>query len=376
MKIIKNVKIITKEEVLKNKAVLYNDRIVDIINENSLPNNCEVIDGNGCYLAPGFIDVHIHGCMGYDTMDENENAIYEMSKHLPKTGVTAFLPTTMTMPFDRIISSLEKIKKAMRASEASQVLGCHLEGPFLNKIYKGAQNDTYMLTPNFSKIAPYIDVIKIATIAPELEGSMDFIKECIKNNIVVSLGHSNGSYEEASAAIVEGASHITHTFNGMTPLHHRNPGIVGAAFNHSITCELITDNIHLHPAIQNIMLKIKGADKLILITDAMRACLMGDGRYDLGGQTVIVKGKEARLESGSIAGSVHTMNMAIKNFLENTDADIVQAVKMATLNPAKLIGCDTSKGSIEINKDADFVIFDEAFNVKSTIIGGRKVYQA
>lgn len=376
MKFITNVKIIRPTEILENKAVAYDDTILDIIDFKDIPENSEVIDGKGCYLSPGFIDIHVHGCMGYDTMDEDENAVVEISKGLLKTGVTAFLPTTMTMGFDRIYTSLSNIRKSMKNNLYAQILGCHLEGPFLNEKYKGAQEGKYMMPPDFDKISSYKDIIKTITIAPELPGSLEFIKECKRNNIVVSIGHTNATFEEVSAAIDAGASHMTHTFNAMTPLHHRKPGAVGAAMYFNVTCEMITDNIHLHPAVQNILYSIKGDDRIILITDAMRACLLKDGEYDLGGQVVHVVGKEARLASGNIAGSVHTMNNAVKNVIENTGAKLFQAVNMASLNPARLLGIDNKKGSIEKNKDADFVMFDEDYNVIMSIVKGRIVYSA
>lgn len=374
MKFITNVKIVKPSEILENKAVAYDNTIIDIVENSNIPENAEVIDGKGCYLSPGFIDIHIHGCMGYDTMDEDENAVVEISKGLLKTGVTAFLPTTMTMGFDRIYSSLSNIRKAMKNNSYAQILGCHLEGPFLNEKYKGAQDGKYMMPPDFNKISSYKDIIKTVTIAPELDGSLEFIRECKRNNIVVSLGHTYATFEEASAAIKAGASHMTHTFNAMTPLHHRNPGVVGAAMYFDVTCEMITDNIHLHPAVQKILYSIKGDDRIILVTDAMRACLLKDGEYDLGGQVVHVVGKEARLASGNIAGSVHTMNNAVKNFIENTGAELFKAVNMASLNPARLLGIDDKKGSVEKGKDSDFVLFDENYNVKMTIINGKVVY--
>lgn len=374
MKFIKNVKIITPKAVLENMAVAYSDTILDIIDEKDIPVNADVIDGSGYYLSPGFIDIHVHGSKGYDTMDDNDNAVTEISKSLLETGVTAFLATTMTMDFGSINASLIRIGEAMKHNDYAEILGCHLEGPFLSKKYKGAQASEFMLPPDFNKISSYKDIIKTVTIAPELVGGLDFIKECRKNNIVVSIGHTNATFEEVSAAIEAGASHMTHTFNAMSPLHHRNPGVVGAAMYFDVTCELITDNIHLHPAVQKIMYDIKGNDRIILVTDAIKACLLKSGEYDLGGQIVHVIGKEARLSDGTIAGSVHTMNNAVKNFIENTGAALFDAVNMASHNPAKLLGLDNRKGSIEKNKDADFVLFDDDYNVRMTFVKGRIAY--
>jgi N-acetylglucosamine-6-phosphate deacetylase len=374
MKAFKNIRLITTSGVLENKAVVFDEKIVDIIDETNISADMEIIDGMGNYLSPGLIDIHIHGCEGRDTMDEAEDTIYEISKSLVKTGVTSFLPTTMTMEFGKIENALGRIKRQMNTSGYAEVLGCHLEGPFINKKYKGAQDGTFIIQPDFNKIKPYSDVIKIVTIAPEIEGSHEFIKECRNNNIVVSIGHSNASFDEAKNAIETGASHITHTFNAMTPLHHRNPGIVGAAMYFDVTCEMIIDNVHVHPAVQRIMHAVKGNEKIILISDAMRACLLKDGEYDLGGQNVYVKNNEARLTDGTIAGSVLTMNKAVKNFIENTGIKINQAVGMASLNPARLLGVDNRKGSIERDKDSDFVLFDEDFNVIKTFVKGTQVF--
>jgi N-acetylglucosamine-6-phosphate deacetylase len=374
MKAIKNIKLVTKEGILLNRLLIFDEKIIDIVDEEYTPSNIEVIDGGGNYLSPGFINVHVHGCSGYDVMDEDENAIENISKNIVKTGVTAFLPTTMTMEFRRIERALERIKKSMKGCSFAEILGCHLEGPFISRKYKGAQDAKYIIEPDFKKISKYKDVIKIVTMAPEVSGGIEFIKECIKNNIVVSIGHSNATFDEAKAAIDAGASHITHIFNAMTPLNHRSPGVVGAALSTGVTCELICDDIHIHPAVQAILLNIKGEDKIVLITDAMRACLLKDGQYDLGGQQVNVNGMEARLEDGTIAGSLLTLNRGIKNFMNNTNAPIWQAVNMASLNPARILGVENRKGSIEKGKDADLVLLDNDLDVRMTFVKGRIVY--
>lgn len=374
MRAFKNINLITKTEVLKNKAVVFNEKIISIIEEEDIPDNIEIIDGEGNYLSPGFIDVHVHGCSGHDTMDDDDQAVENISRNIVKTGVTAFLPTTMTMEFGNIEKSLKRIKKYMENPKYAEVLGCHLEGPFISRKYKGAQSEKYIIEPDFEKIMPYLNVIKIVTMAPEVSGSIEFIKQCVKNNIIVSIGHSNASYEEARAAIEAGASHATHTFNAMTPLNHRSPGVVGAVTESKLTCELICDNIHVHPAVQVILLRVKGKEKIILITDAMRACLLKEGQYDLGGQSVNVKGMQARLKDGTIAGSVLTLNNGIKNFMNNSDVKLYEAVNMASLNPARLLGVDDRKGSIEAGKDADFAVFDKNFDIIATFVRGDKVH--
>ncbi|CUH95592.1 hypothetical protein P22_1666 [Propionispora sp. 2/2-37] len=380
MKAIVNARVIMENVLLDRYAVLFDDKIINILPERELAfeNGVEKIDARGKFLAPGFIDIHIHGCSGIDTMDKDPEGIEKISQNLVKTGVTSFLPTTMTMHFDRIKSALRSIRYFMNnyPRSGAQVLGCHLEGPFINSAYKGAQDATYILNPDFTMLQPFLDVLKIITLAPELGESETFIAKCREHQIVAAIGHSAATYEEANAAIAAGASHIAHICNAMPPLNHRKPGILGAALdNRQITCELIADNLHVHPVIQRILLASKGIHGIILITDAMRASLLGEGDYDLGGQMVTVKNHEARLASGVIAGSTLTLNKAVYNFMTNTGLSLVESIKTATVNPARRIGVDSFKGSIAVGKDADLVMFDEKINVSATIVRGNFVYR-
>ncbi len=377
MKAIINVQIITAQEILQNYVVIFGEKITHIIPETALAcyDVSEKINGQGCFLAPGFIDIHVHGCAGIDTMDERTDAIALLSENLTQTGVTAFLPTTMTMRFDKIESALTNIRLAMKNAPGAQVLGCHLEGPFISKAFKGAQDPEYILPTNFSKIKAYSEIIKIITLAPEEPDSAVFIRSCLKQGITVALGHSAISYEAAMIAIKEGVSHITHIFNALAPFHHRHPGVVGAAADSDVTCELIADNLHVHPAAQRLLLKIKGPDKIILITDAMRASLMSDGKYDFGGQVVIVQDGKAQLASGVIAGSVLTLNQAVLNFKQTSGLDLTKVIQMVTINPAKRLGIAENKGSIAVGKDADLVIFDDTLTIHATIVRGKTVYR-
>jgi len=380
MKAIVNASIVLENSILTGYAILYTDKIVDIVPEQDIAghSDLECLDGAGRYVSAGFIDTHVHGCAGVDTMDEQEDSINHISRHIVQTGVTAFLPTTMTMSLDRITQTLGRIRQFMKDGlvDGAQVLGCHLEGPFINRVYKGAQAEEYILQPDFSLIEPFGDIIKIVTMAPELAGSEDFIRQCGRRDIVVSVGHSAATYEETTAAIAAGASHVTHICNAMPLLNHRQPGILGAAFEHKeVTCELIADNIHVHPAMQRLVLAVKGNHAVLLITDAMRACLLGEGEYDLGGQNVIVKQGEARLASGVIAGSTLTLNRAVYNFMRNTNLSIAEAVALVTSNPARKIGAFRQKGSIAIGKDADFTLFNQEFDVFGTVVRGNLVYR-
>ena len=234
-------------------------------------------------------------------------------------------------------------------TKGAKILGVHMEGPFINEKYKGAQKADNIIKPNYDIIKDYLDIIKIITLAPEKDENHSFIKKVKHNSeITLSIGHSDASYEEAIEAIEDGITHATHTFNAMTPLNHRKPGIVGAIFTSDITCELIADLIHVHPAIFNILINVVHKDKMVLITDSMRAGCMKAGNYDLGGQKVIVKNGAARLQDGTLAGSVLTLNKAVLNMLNNSDLEIYEVVAMASLNPAKVINMDNKKGSLEV----------------------------
>lgn len=337
----------------------------------------ETIDAVGRFVSPGFIDVHIHGCSGFDTMDDDTEALRAMSKNELKAGVTSFLPTSMTMKFSKIDQAMARIRCAMGNRSGAEILGCHMEGPFINEANKGAQDPQYIMAPEFEKIKSYLDVIKIITVAPEMIKDDAFITSCTQAGIIVSIGHSSATYEQAVAAIVKGASHMTHTFNALPPLNHRKPGaIVAAMESDRVVCELIADNVHVHPAMQRLLLKMKGVDNLILITDALRAGMLCDGKYDLGGQMVIVDKGVARLPDGALAGSVLLMNHAVKNFRENTDLDLMNAVKLVTVNPARQLGILAEKGSLKVGKQADVVAFDDSFEIFATIVRGNVLYRS
>ncbi|TDT51883.1 N-acetylglucosamine-6-phosphate deacetylase [Fonticella tunisiensis] len=378
MKAIINGKIIMENEVISGKALLFDEKINGIVDREALNDfeNLEIIDAEDNYVSPGLIDVHIHGSGGRDTMEGTMEALETISRSIAGNGVTSFLPTTMTMDRESIYRAFDAVREAMKINmPGAQVLGTHMEGPFINEKYKGAQNPKYIVEPDYDFIKDYLDVIKILTFAPEKDENHKFIDKMKEHEeIVLSIGHSNATYAQAMEAIERGVRHVTHTFNAMTPLNHREPGIVGAAFRSNITCELIADTIHVHPAVFKILKDIKGNDKVVLITDCMMAGCMEDGVYELGGQKVVVKDRAARLEDGTLAGSVLTLNRAIKNMLDNTDLEVYEAVAMASLNPARVIGMDDVKGSIKKGKDADLVIFDDEFNAITTIVKGNTVF--
>ena len=332
----------------------------------------EIIDAENNFVAPGFINIHIHGATGVDTMDDDINALKKLSDFLPSTGVTSFLPTTMTMPLEKIYRALENIRIGKNFSTGAKILGANVEGPFISKKFKGAQAEENILPADFELIKNFVDVIKIITVAPE-EINFDFIDRCLEKNIIESIGHSATTYEIAMAAIERGANHITHLFNAQTGLHHRKPGVVGAALDSNAIVEIIADNVHVCPVAQRIVSKIKPRSEIILITDSIRACGVGDGLSELGGQKVFVKGNVATLKDGTLAGSIAPMNEVLKNFHANTNFSVAECVELVTKNPAVELKIFDKLGSLEVGKAADITIFDDDFNVKKTFIDGKEV---
>lgn len=378
MKYFKGADIITETEVLKNHVLGVEDTFMYLVPEEEFnAGDAQVIDAKGLIIAPGLIDVHIHGSGGRDTMEGTAEALQTISSAVAKNGVTAFLATTMTVDMDAIKKALNQISQSMKMSmPGAQLLGAHMEGPFISEKYKGAQAAKYILTPDWNYIEPFKDIIKIVTLASEVPGAAAFIKKLRENHIIASMGHTAATYEEAMCGIEAGASHCTHLFNAMSGIHHRNAGTAVAALSSEINCEVIADTIHIHPGLFEMIRKAKGADRIDLITDCMEAGGMPDGTYSLGGQPVIVKGSEARLEDGTLAGSVLKLNLALKNFYNNTKAELHEVFKMASINQAKELGIDDRKGSVAVGKDADFFIMDKDFNVKSTYVKGECVYNA
>lgn len=364
--------------VAQTELVLcYDERITHIVPaaEFTAEGVDKVIDAAGAYVAPGFVNVHIHGCDGADTMDEDADALGKIAAFQARTGVTSFLPTTMTCAYDAVERALVRIRRAMTEKpHGARILGTHMEGPFISPAKKGAQDEQYILPPTFAKIAPYRDVIKIITVAPEMLSEENFIESCRKSGIIVSLGHTAADYETACAAIARGAMHITHLCNAMTGLNHRKPGVLGAALDTDANCELIVDNVHVHPAMQRIIYAAKRGTHIIPITDSMRACGLSDGVSELGGQKVYVNGTRATLADGTIAGSVLRMNDGLRILRENLGASIPSIVEMATRTPAEELNVYDKLGSLTVGKYADIVIFDEDFRIRRTIVGGTSCF--
>lgn len=372
MKAIVNGKLILKDRIVDGEVLIFDEKVAAIQDDITGFSDLEIFDAKGCYVSPGFIDIHTHGAFGHDAMDGDSTSLEAICKGLPESGVTSFLPTTITMEWGKIQKALANLRNHMNMHESgARVLGAHLEGPFINPVRKGAHDEAYIVRPDFDKIKDYLDVIKIITIAPEMDGGMEFIRKMKSHQCVsLSIGHSDATYEDAESAIKAGIKSATHLYNAMSGLNHRSPGVVGAALDSGIYCELIADNIHVHSAAYKIAALVKGSDKLILITDAIRASCMREGVYELGGQSVTVQNGSARLQNGTLAGSVLRMNQAVRNLRQNTEFSLQDAVKTASFNPAALIGLDKELGSIETGKRADFTIFNEDIDILATIIDG------
>lgn len=317
------------------------------------------INANGKRVIPGLIDVHSHGCIGKDTMDADFKA---MCRFYAENGTTSWLPTTMTMDYD----SLKAVSEAETDFEGANILGFHFEGPYISKKYKGAQNEAYIKNPNISEFKSFKNV-KMITVAPELEGSMEFIKEASKN-CVVSLGHTDCDYETAIKAIENGANCLTHTYNAMPPLHHRNAGPIGAAVEKHIYAQLICDGFHISKPVVLATYKMFGPERLTLISDSIRPAGLPDGEYESGGLKVNVKNSTIRLTDGTIAGSYATLWECVKKAVE-FGIPFDDAVHMASATPAEMLG--VKKGKIEPGYDADLLVIDDNFNIEKVIINGK-----
>lgn len=373
----KNTWILT-EEGLKKTSLTYESKFTSI---GKLENGLVELP-NDYIVVPGFIDEHVHGAAGSDAMDGTTKDLNNIAKALASEGTTAFCATTMTQSPENIVKALSAVKKYKEENheDGAEILGVHLEGPFISKDFVGAQPIEYVAAPSVDVFKKYQEAsgncVKIVSLAPEVEGSTDLIKYLKSQNIVASIGHTNAKYADVEKAVEAGATTLTHTYNAMKPIHHREIGTVGSGLLFDkLTCECICDGIHVSAPAIKLLYKNKPEGKMVLITDAMRAKHMPDGVSELGGQVVIVKNGEARLENGTLAGSVLKMNNAVKNVMKFLQLPLEDVVKLATINPAKNLGVDDTIGSIKVGKRADFVILDGDMNVVKTVREGKVIYE-
>lgn len=328
---------------------------------------------------PGFIDVHIHGANGFDAMDATPEALSGLATALPKEGTTSFLATTMTQSDSGISKALKNASRFESNAMQADMLGIHLEGPFISKKMPGAQPVEHIITPSWLLFQKWQELsggrIKMVTLAPEADNGLAFIESLTADGVLASIGHSSATFDEVKFAIASGATRVTHLYNQMSPFHHRDPGVVGAALLETeLRVELIADFIHSHPKAVELAFREIGARRLILITDAMRAKGLAPGTYDLGGQDVLVNGTDARLADGTLAGSILTMSQAVKNVHGLTDCSLSDLAAMTSANAAEELRL-ANKGSIAAGKDADIAILDEHFNVQMTICRGTIAYR-
>jgi len=379
-----------------NKYYVYADRIIlaDEVLENAYleimdgkfgyasiekPLLGEIIDYTAKTIAPGLVDTHIHGFHGADVMDNDFKSVKTMSKGLVTTGVTSFLPTTLTSAADLLEEVAAKIGAHYQEVEGARILGIFFEGPWFTEEHKGAQNPAYMGDPDLKQFkkwqAASNGLIKKIAIAPERDGAAEFTRMVTASGVQVALGHSSATYEEALEVVDAGASTFVHTYNGMSGLLHRAPGMVGAAMASDAYAEVICDGLHVHPGAAKALIKAKGWEKTILITDSMSAGGMPEGEYKLGEFPVIVKDGAARLISGNLAGSVLDLMTAVKNVVNWGIAPLEIAVRMATQVPAESIGVGDQVGTIEAGRVADFIVIDENLDLQATYMAGQAVYE-
>jgi N-acetylglucosamine-6-phosphate deacetylase len=368
---------------IEQPLLLVEDRVIAEVTSRArreVPGNCRSVDfGNGI-LAPGFIDIHIHGGAGHDVMEAGADALPPVERLLAAHGVSSYFPTTVTAPMEATLSALARLADAIDAAEKSSArdlrarpLGIHLEGPFISHKRRGVHPPENLLTPSVAAFDRFWQAarghIRVLTIAPELPGAVEVIAEASARGVCVSLGHSDAALNAARAGIAAGARHATHTFNAMRPLDHRDPGILGEVLTDSrLSADIIADGIHLDPVIVELFLKAKGPDAAVLITDATAATGMPDGRYRLGSLEVEVKDGRCMV-GGKLAGSVLNMDRAVRNVVQFARWELQQAVRLATLNPARVAGVKQG-GVLEAGAPADFVVLSPSGEVRQTIIRG------
>ncbi len=337
------------------------------------------LDLRGLLLLPGLIDLHVHGALGYDTMDATPEALQQMARFYASHGVTGFLATTMSNPPGAILAALRNVAEVMRqGTRGAALLGAHVEGPYLDVERRGCQDPANVRPADPDEYTRLFatGTIKLLTVAPELPGSPELIAYARERGAAIAAGHSRASYDEMCRAADLGLTQVTHLFNGMDPLHHRQPGVVGAALSlDALSCQLIADNIHVHPAVLKLAVRAKGVERILLITDAMSGTGMPDGQYNLGGLAVTVREGVARTADGVLAGSTLTLERGLRNIIAATDLSLQEALPMAARNAARALGLEAHKGSLAPGRDADLIVVDDRLNILLTVVAGEIVYQ-
>ncbi|GGH84773.1 N-acetylglucosamine-6-phosphate deacetylase [Pullulanibacillus pueri] len=378
--LIRNIRLIDKTGPKLGCLLIREGQILEVgSNEAELISRADrVIDGMGQLLIPGMIDVHIHGAEGRDMMDGTIESIETVSRVCAQTGCTSFLATSVSSSLEDLLKMISNVAQVVDQEPGALIAGIHIEGPYLNEKRKGMQNERFLRHPDLDEMQLILEkagsLVRMVTLAPELPGGLALTKYLKEKEIIAAVAHSDATYEEALQAFQVGATHVTHCCNGMRPIHHREPGIILAAFeDERVSVQAIVDGIHLHPAMVRLLYREKGPDHMVLITDALQAMGMGDGTYLFGGHQVNVSQGVATLADGTLASSTVTMNEALRKTVEAGVA-FPDAIMMATETPAKLLGL-VDKGRIESGADADLVLMNEDFEVIWTMVGGKLVYQ-
>ena len=381
--IIRNVKVYTESKTFEDGVIMIRNGVFDQVlsgPDSAGADDSEILDGEGCYAIPGLIDLHFHGCMGDDFCDGSKEAIARIAKYEASIGVTAIAPATMTLPADELEEILKVAAEYKKeASEGADLIGINMEGPFISPAKKGAQDERNIVPCDTDMCHRFLDasegLVKFVGIAPEQsEKSIDFIEK-MKGKVNISLAHTDADYDTAKAAFDAGANHAVHLYNAMPAFTHRAPGVVGAVSDSEhVMAEIICDGVHIHPSVVRATFKMMGADRMILISDSMRATGMPDGRYTLGGLDVDVVGNRATLVSdGALAGSATNLMDCMRTAVKKMGIPLETAVACATMNPAKSLGVYDQYGSIKAGKKADVVLLDKELNLKMVIKDGKKI---
>lgn len=377
---ITNSTLITPFEIVDKATIEIQTGLIKkiITGDVAIPGGAQVVDAGGDYVCPGLIDIHFHGALGKDTMDSNDRDVMKvLAQFCVQHGVTSFYPTTWSAPQKQIIDAIANIKEHMNETGGAQILGAHLEGPYLNMEYKGAQSPKTIRTPDEQEYCKWFDsgIVKIITCAPEIDKGFDFIEAAAARGIRLAIGHSGASFEDVIHAADLGVTQATHLFNGMPGIHHRKPGpVVGILNDNRIFAQIICDGIHLHPAIISMVINAKTPGRTILISDSIRGTGLPDGTYDNNGQIMKIEGGIARTAEGGLSGSTIMLDNAIQYLRKNTSMDITHIVQMATSTPALEMDLFGKKGILREQADADLVIFNKDFEVQKTIVAGKCLY--